>query len=62
MRYIIYSKADNLYYTGRDWPDNGMAIFNRNIMAAKVYEDAEEAQRELVRLDRNGLIVTEYYR
>lgn len=40
MRYIIYSKADNLYYTGKDCPDNGMAIFNRNIMAAKVYEDA----------------------
>lgn len=62
MRYIIYSKAENLYYTGKDWPDNGMAIFNRNIMAAKIYEDAEEAQREVTRLNRKGLIVTEYYR
>lgn len=62
MRYVVYRKKDNLYYTGKMWPENSKPIFNRNILSAKVYDDAEEAHKDIIELAQDGLIITEYYR
>lgn len=62
MKYVIYRKSDNLYYTGKHWSENRKAIFNRNIMAAKVYKSYDEAQKSADNLNEDSLIITRYFR